>query len=110
MVYSNAKGETLRTRGSQAKGKRDPDSNECERTRPASRADGSQSVGIDRAHRQGTDSFGCWSGGIVTGGILVQLIEESQQELVECEVRSQKIRDRLQLLKTLLDRLEKPED
>lgn len=85
MAYTNAQNEAPTARGNQRQGKHESDPNQCQGIRSASRADGNQPVGVNRADWERGDPIGCWSGGLVTGGILTQLIDEAQQELAECD-------------------------
>ena len=105
MDLSNAKNEALTTRRGEKAGECDLDSNEPERVRYPSRELGGQSFRADRANWQGSDAFS-QSGGIIAGGILLQLIEETHEQLAGCELQVRKLHERLHRLQKLREQLE----
>lgn len=108
MVYSNAKDETQGARGDQKASWDSFNPNSSQGNRCTSRGIGYQSLGVNRANWERCNTT--IESGCNPGGIVVQLIEETEQELAEHEVKGIKLRDRLQNLRLLLKQLERDDE
>lgn len=100
------KDKTLGTRGNQKASRHSSDISGCRGIRLASTAIRYQSLGADRANWEGTGVRWCsQSRGILSGGIIEQLIEEARDQLAQIEEERQKLAQRLEGLEALREQL-----
>lgn len=98
MVFTNAEDKTFGTRGEQETGQRVSDPYRAQGTRPPGRTARHQPIGAGRAN--GQTSTAERPGGIVTGGILDQLIDDTRKQLSQTA-------EHLQRLEALREQLNK---
>lgn len=108
MNLKNAEDKALRAWGAKEKCGYVDHPNESRRIGCTSQEGWHKSVGINRTDWKRASHL-CDSKGTDAGGILIQLIEETRQDLANHELEGLKIRDRLQKLELLFDQLETEE-
>lgn len=104
MVYRNAKDEAQGVWGNQEASWNSFNFHSFERNRRTSPGIGNQSLGIDRADWEGSNTTS--ESECSPGGILDQLIDETRQEITECETKLNKLGDRLQKLLSFREQLD----
>jgi hypothetical protein len=105
MDPEHAQDKAFTTRRDQKTSQYVVNSNQSQRARYAGTELRHQPLRDDRANWQRRDTFN-QSGGITTGGILLQLIEETHEQLADCELQVEKLHERLSRLQKLREQLE----
>lgn len=106
MNPANAENKALGTRRTEEKRSHFDHSNQLGGLRRTGQENWYKSLGIDRADWTRASRL-CNSRGTSCGGIIIQLIEETRQQLADHEKERVKLLDRLQKLEVLFDQLEK---
>jgi hypothetical protein len=105
MIINNAESQTPRTRTNQEECWNSTNSGCTQRTGRDSSTVRSEPIASDRDDREKTDPFN-QPGGIPLGGTLEQLISETNDEINEITIRSERLHKRLAELKKLFNQLQ----
>ncbi|MBN3897348.1 MAG: hypothetical protein HWQ41_19330 [Nostoc sp. NOS(2021)] len=109
MVTEDAESQAPRTRTNQKERESSTNRRQPKRTGHYSRTIRSESISSSRTDRQGTNTLN-YSGDVLTGGTIQQLITETLAEIQEIDDRREKLCKRVTDLRDLLKGLQNPEE